>query len=101
MQCHAVYLCNQQEKYRTSIAVLYACNFTANGSQTPNSFISTILPDSPSMPNVLLSAEVVACLARKAVSVRITSPPQFCTNVLGITSSALLNALKGHCFTPV
>lgn len=78
----------------TSIAVLYVCILTDNGSQIPYCFISTILPLSPFTPHVELPS--CACLALNAVNVRITLAPQFCINVRGITSNDLANARKGH-----
>mmetsp|Transcript_6791 Transcript_6791/g.28099 ORF Transcript_6791/g.28099 Transcript_6791/m.28099 type:complete len:227 (+) Transcript_6791:3909-4589(+) len=88
-----------------STAVLMLCTLTAYASQTPNSFMSTMVPLSPSMPKVqalppVLSAVHSACLALSFVRVRITLAPQFCARVLGITSRAWPIALNGHCSTP-
>mmetsp|Transcript_10946 Transcript_10946/g.45990 ORF Transcript_10946/g.45990 Transcript_10946/m.45990 type:complete len:227 (+) Transcript_10946:247-927(+) len=88
-----------------STAVLMDCTFTAYASQIPSSFMSTIVPLFPSMPNVhalppVSAAVDSACFARSLVSVRITFAPQFCASVRGITSRAWPTALNGHCSTP-
>mmetsp|Transcript_601 Transcript_601/g.2479 ORF Transcript_601/g.2479 Transcript_601/m.2479 type:complete len:221 (-) Transcript_601:965-1627(-) len=82
-----------------STAVLMDCTLTAYGSHTPSSFMSTIVPLSPSIPNVRASSPS-ACLARSLVRVRMTLAPQFCASVRGMTSSAAPMARNGHCSTP-
>mmetsp|Transcript_23886 Transcript_23886/g.58543 ORF Transcript_23886/g.58543 Transcript_23886/m.58543 type:complete len:249 (+) Transcript_23886:245-991(+) len=88
-----------------STAVLMLCTLTAYASQIPSSFMSTMVPLLPSMPNVhalppVFSSVASACLARSLVSVRMTLAPQFCASVRGITSSAMPMARKGSCSTP-
>ena len=82
-----------------STAVLMDCTLTAYGSHTPSAFMSTMVPFSPSMPNVRASSPS-ACLARSLVRVRMTLAPQFCASVRGMTSSADPMARNGHCSTP-
>ena len=84
-----------------STAVFNDCALTSYGSQTPKAFISTIVPFSPSIPNVEFSPSGdSACFARSLVKVRMTFAPQFCANVRGITSNAVPMARKGSCSAP-
>ncbi|KAH3662511.1 hypothetical protein OGAPHI_005763 [Ogataea philodendri] len=80
-----------------SMAVLALCCLMTSGSQMPYSFMSTILPLSPSIPQV---CSPIACLALSCDNTLIGLPPQFCTSVLGITSNASATAWYGHCCTP-
>lgn len=81
----------------TSTAVFNTWSLTARGSQIPKSFMSANSPVSPLIPQVV---PPVACLARRAVSVRMTVAPQFCANVRGITSNAWAMARYGDWVTP-
>ena len=73
------------------MAVLIVCCLTATGSQTPSSFMSAMVPFSPSMPQVTLAPP--ACLARSCVCTRMMSAAQFSRSVREMISSASPAAL--------
>ena len=65
----------------------------------PSCFMSTSSPVLPSTPHDALPSW--ACLARRAVSVRITLAPQFWMSVRGMTSKERASARNGHWVMPV
>ena len=100
----------RNKRHALSTAVLMLCVFTICGSQTPYSFISTILPKSPSMPHVCSLATCFAYTSesrqwkvehtRRSVRTLTAFPPQFWTRVRGMTSIASATDLYGQAMTP-